>query len=525
MKMFDFKTWDALRVIKHVVSRNRVLNEHVEMPVDPRDIFTKEQLDEIEKSVKRKVSYAISDIMKEHPFFSKAATQITYIYSYQFKTAATDGTHMWINPLFFKDMSRTAVRFIVMHELLHCMLLHFLRRNNRHPRKWNYATDYEINLIVARELDYDMRMDPILKTGLYNEQFEGMSAEQIYDVIPMPKDDPKEPTGPIGPTGPSGSSGGGGGELTGPTGPKKPKKEGRPGPGGGGEPSGPSGPSGSGGSSGPSGPSGPSGSGGGGGGGVGEEPGQFDDVLTPEEGRIAARRDGIEEGRKLSKDDWNRIIKEAAKEHIKSKGGSSTGSSPLDKMVQQILKPKVDWRKALRRYVGQALFNEEYRIPSKRHLYKGEFRSGLWKEEGGLETIVFAMDVSGSMEVYVPGIFSELNVILKDEKVNDVIAVYFDTTVKAHEIISKGKSPDPGKIKGLGGTFLASVISWVRKNARTADLVVVISDGDDSSESAKAMRSMPRPRAPYIWIMIDHPTWSPPFGNVIHISHEDFMND
>ena len=211
MHIFPFKIWEKvldIRPIKASTSSFIAINEdsRVSHPEDSRlAALTPQERDRIERLVERKVNYAIANIINTQPFFSIPITRIKYVYTYRIDTAATDGTYMLINPLFFEKLNVRSVEFVVLHELLHCMLEHFLRMDNRDPRQWNIATDHEINLIVAEELKFgNPQKDPNLSSVIiviYDEKYENMAAEEIYNIITSgPR--PEEPTGPEGGTGP-----------------------------------------------------------------------------------------------------------------------------------------------------------------------------------------------------------------------------------------------------------------------------------------------------------------------------------
>lgn len=97
------------------------------------------------------------------------------------ETACTNGHYLKINPQFFQKISKEMRPTLLAHEAWHVGLLHPLRRGNRDPEKWNAACDYAIN-IMLKDLGY--HFDPNL--GLLDEQYRGMSAEQIYDKLPDP---------------------------------------------------------------------------------------------------------------------------------------------------------------------------------------------------------------------------------------------------------------------------------------------------------------------------------------------------
>jgi len=63
---------------------------------------------------------------------------------------------------------------------------HMSRRGNRNPKLWNYATDYAINPILNSEADANFawpKNPDGSRMGLFEEKYEGMRAEDIYDDL------------------------------------------------------------------------------------------------------------------------------------------------------------------------------------------------------------------------------------------------------------------------------------------------------------------------------------------------------
>lgn len=69
-------------------------------------------------------------------------------------------------------------KFVLAHEFLHAALRHDARCADRDPELWNVACDYVINGWL---LEMDVGTMP--EFGLLNEQFRGMSAESVYDLV------------------------------------------------------------------------------------------------------------------------------------------------------------------------------------------------------------------------------------------------------------------------------------------------------------------------------------------------------
>jgi hypothetical protein len=143
------------------------------------------------KKTRIKVSYAFQILTGRYRFFAELAYKLKIVYTRhpEIQTAAVDGTHLFINPDFFAPLTEKQIVFILCHEVLHCALLHFARMEGRDPKKWNYATDYEINLMLADDGIISKSEIANELKGLINDQYKGMNAEQIYEdpgVMPPP---------------------------------------------------------------------------------------------------------------------------------------------------------------------------------------------------------------------------------------------------------------------------------------------------------------------------------------------------
>ena len=97
--------------------------------------------------------------------------------SNEFPTAATDGTTLHLNPVFFLNLSADEQITLVAHEAYHVALSHVLRLGSRDMKLWNIATDFAINLILN-----DAGFKPIAG-WLLDKKYQGKTADQIYDDL------------------------------------------------------------------------------------------------------------------------------------------------------------------------------------------------------------------------------------------------------------------------------------------------------------------------------------------------------
>jgi hypothetical protein len=96
----------------------------------------------------------------------------------------TDGSSIIFHPEFVLKQSEEALRMVLAHEIMHCVGDHMNRRGNRDPELWNVATDYSINPLLNGEPGFEWPVgDDGKKMGLYEEKYEGMRAEDIYDDL------------------------------------------------------------------------------------------------------------------------------------------------------------------------------------------------------------------------------------------------------------------------------------------------------------------------------------------------------
>ena len=101
------------------------------------------------------------------------------------KTTATDAQAFYFNPDFVANLSLAQTQFILAHEALHCAMGHTHRRNHRVKKRWDVACDHAVNLMLIEE-----GLKPPLHGILANQDYETLSAEEIYPLIP--EDTPEE---------------------------------------------------------------------------------------------------------------------------------------------------------------------------------------------------------------------------------------------------------------------------------------------------------------------------------------------
>jgi len=169
------------------------------------------------KKIKDEVEKAKFKIATQSPLYRPYLHDMTpTIYTWLVPTMATDGVRLFVNPEFAAGLPWLGKIFVLIHEMMHCILIHMERGAGRDLRIFNVAGDYEINgLIVDTTDDFDANFVKNEIHGLYEEKFLKMPVEKIYEyLIKNPNEIPKPPPGKDGKPGggPGGQPGGKGGK-------------------------------------------------------------------------------------------------------------------------------------------------------------------------------------------------------------------------------------------------------------------------------------------------------------------------
>lgn len=140
------------------------------------------------------IARAKSMLLVRHAFFASLALNLEYIETEETETMATDGKAIYYNPAWVATLELIEIMSVIAHEVLHVAFCHHLRRNGRDQARWNKACDYAINWILVASGVFRLP-----EGGLFDEQYKGMTAEQIYNKMPPEneEDDPSAGSDPL----------------------------------------------------------------------------------------------------------------------------------------------------------------------------------------------------------------------------------------------------------------------------------------------------------------------------------------
>lgn len=93
-------------------------------------------------------------------------------------TMATNGRVLLYSAKFVNELPDKQLQGVLVHEVLHNAFEHHIRRQERDAKKWNYAGDYVINIVV-KEAGLELP-----DWVLYNQAYAGMTTEEVYNALP-----------------------------------------------------------------------------------------------------------------------------------------------------------------------------------------------------------------------------------------------------------------------------------------------------------------------------------------------------
>ncbi len=353
-----------------------------------------------------KMSKAKASLIIGQPFFANLLMHLREekleddLMKMLYPTMATDGERLLVNPDFVDELTDQELVFVLCHEVMHNAMEHHIRRGARCPDRWNRAADYVINLDLSK---FNMTMP---KGGLLDPQYDGMSTEQVYNLL---EDE--------------GKGGGGGGASDG------------------------------------------SGEGNGKGKGC-ADPGRCGGIID------ATGSHDKGEIERLSQEQQTRLQQAASVTRAKAGGDIP---EHLQMLIDQLVKPKVDWRAVLRPFIDSNVSTDStWSRPNRRHIHNGIYLPGM--ENTGLGHIVAVFDTSGSVcdPKIVAGFVSELQAAF-DENVGDLTVIYADTRVRGVEEFSSGDEIVLNPVGG-GGTAFSDTFRFIAENILDATCVIYFTD-------------------------------------------------
>ena len=424
-----------------------------------------------------------SKLMKGHVGMASMLLHLDLIEvsSSQCGTMATDGKRIIYNPDFVLEVEEDELRSVLIHEALHVVYEHPLRRGKRHPKVWNISCDYAINGLLI----YDLGME-LPEGGLWSREYQGKSSEAIYSELMKSEESLQEAIDSMGEGNEGNSETEGGDDEQSNTGKYFAPSDVK----------------------------------------TGEQVGEIDlDSIPMPTGEVW---DAQDEGKPLSdsaitelKGEIQRAVSLADK---LEKAMSTEGTSSMSNRIDQLKDVKVNWKDELNDFLQSSVANENsWSRLNRRHSWRGINLPSKAKSPQGGELAV-AIDMSGSVSQYELNMFAtEIQAMAEDCGLEKIRVCYCDTTVRKNE---QGEwwdiyELDQGdelvlRARGGGGTRFDppfNLFNDYSDDVEDVQAFIYFTDGwGDVSADVE-------PSIPVIWCVTEESYYAErlPFGEVIYV--------
>jgi len=393
-------------------------------------------------------------LMRNESFFSVLYMRLNRVPVPGLGTMGVTMDTLYYDPHVMVEWSLNKLRFVILHEVLHVVLRHPLRRGHRDPDDTNKAQDYVINgLIVQAGEDKAKKtkvFDPAYvmpEDGLFDRIFLGMIWEDVYDLIH--KDD--EPQGNDDNTGDpqQGDSSG------------NKRKPGKP------------------------------------------DWGEVFDQVNPDGSALTEeQKDKIEM-------DTRRLVMQA--EQIAKQRGDM--SDTMRQAIKELNEPTPVWQEVLREMMVDTIPSDySFAKPNRMSMAMGSEIVMPTVEKYGLGHILFMNDESGSVtEPETVQFASDMRFIFDELEPEKITVIHFDTKANEPEEFEQGEDFRLVRQR-LGGTNFASAFAKAEQCGIEPDICIVLTDGGDYHYPKEV------PDYPVIWATTGKfMKYGPPFGEVLPI--------
>ena len=94
---------------------------------------------------------AVTNLNKVSPYYASVLQTISRVATSAIPTMGVTEDRMYYNPAFVSSLSKAEITFVLIHEMLHIILQHTIRRGNRNAELWNIATDLYVNEMICKD--------------------------------------------------------------------------------------------------------------------------------------------------------------------------------------------------------------------------------------------------------------------------------------------------------------------------------------------------------------------------------------
>lgn len=206
---------------------------------------------------------------------------------------------------------------------------------------------------------------------------------------------------------------------------------------------------------------------------------------------------------------------------------ASAGASLSEKgrrllMDLKTTKPKINWKKKLKKFMDSALNQWEETLPNKRFLASGDILYGRKRAgKDTLRTLVLPVDTSGSIsKEQIKTFISEVLYLSTKMDIDTTYIIYCSDDIDAIDIVKKGGKPDFGKIASTGGNAKGFIppFAWIQKEKINPSVVIYLTDSFAEYPNKSSYGINKYVKRVFWFICEKGKSFNiPPFGEYIHV--------
>lgn len=430
--------------------------------------------------IAQRVMKARMRMLTEKGFFGLLLMNAIFAVDTELSTAATDGQRIYFGPEFVGKLNDDELQIVLLHEVMHIVLSHCFRQENRDPRLFNVACDIVVNSNIMKEMGLTAAIalndfGELMHLAPDGREGHLFTAEQVYDMLV----DNKNKSGGKGSSGKNGNSSSNSNTKDG----NSDTQDGRNGNGKGGR-------------------------------GKGSAKDGYGETIDSHEmwGTLA---DG-----EYFEERWEQAAINAARTITVLESGNSYGFAAelASRLLKKLGEPKKNWREYLNSFVQEEVCDFSFTPPDRR--YDGDFFLPDFNEKDeSVKDVWFIIDTSGSMsDKDITDCYAEIKGAIEqfNGKLQGKLSFMESMTTDPIDFESVD---DLLAIKpiGGGGTNFHSIFAYLSEklidNLPTS--IVILTDGICSYPDESAALDIP-----VLWV-ITNDRVVPPWGKYTSLTNSD----
>jgi len=137
------------------------------------------------QALNKKLRDARLSILLRYPFFGTLLMNLKLGLA-NIETAATDMRRIIWDPQFLSRLSEEEIEFVMMHEVMHCVLKHCMRGKELDQEVYNLACDIVVNSTILDYMkltEFEVDGEKVFHTTPFGEEGYNFTAEQVYKML------------------------------------------------------------------------------------------------------------------------------------------------------------------------------------------------------------------------------------------------------------------------------------------------------------------------------------------------------